>query len=197
MSLPHPFDDDVPAIVSTAELPNPPMTFDEEREELAAAHQLIRAKYDAGIPFFTKTLFRDVVRQIESDEERIFLTGLDGLSVHFPIETGSVYRSHPYGDDFACFVYGRRALLPFLAAIPTYFKFPLSLFVSDSYQHEAATHVSHRTRSSRSRGRPMLLSVPCISSRRGHPRNRSTQQKYATHTPTRSWIFGRLRTMSP
>lgn len=45
-------DNDVSVILAVAYLPNPPMTLEEKREELTAAHRLIKAKYDARIPFF-------------------------------------------------------------------------------------------------------------------------------------------------
>ena len=101
-------DGDVFVFLATANLPSPPMTIDEKREQQAAAHRLIQAKYDAGIPLFTKDLFRDVVRQLESNsnvDQRVSVTGLDGLAVHFPIETGREYLSHPYGDDHVCIMY--------------------------------------------------------------------------------------------
>jgi hypothetical protein len=105
------------------------MTFDEKREELAAAHRLIRAGYDAGTPFFTKELFRDFVRQLESNtDDRISVIGLDRFAVHFPIETGNVYRSHPYGDEFACFMYECHDFSLSAATIPTC-RCPLTLFL--------------------------------------------------------------------
>ena len=109
MSSPLLFDDgQICIIVAPADLPDPPMTLDEKRDKRAAAHRLIKAKYDAGIPFFTKDLFRDVVRQFESDnttDQRVSVTGLDGRVVHFPIETGSEFPDHGYGDDYVCIRY--------------------------------------------------------------------------------------------
>jgi hypothetical protein len=99
-------DDEVSVVLATASLPNPPMTLDEKRQELMEVHRLIRAKYDAGIPFFTKDLFRDVVQQLESDSsERVSITGLDGFAVDFPIEPGKEYQYHPYGHGYFCVKY--------------------------------------------------------------------------------------------
>jgi hypothetical protein len=47
-------DDDVTIYMATANLPNPPITLEEKREHMTAAHRLIHAKYAAGVPFFTK-----------------------------------------------------------------------------------------------------------------------------------------------
>ncbi|KAK4149175.1 hypothetical protein C8A00DRAFT_19105 [Chaetomidium leptoderma] len=72
---------------------------------MTAAHRLIQAKYDAEIPFFTKDSFRDVVRQFESDgnlDRLVSVTGLDGVAVHFPLETGREYLTPMYGDDYVC-----------------------------------------------------------------------------------------------
>ena len=88
--------------MATADLPNPPMTAEEKREELEAANSLIRAKYDADVPFFTRDLFRDVVQQLDSRtnlSRRVSITGLDGLAVHFPIETGTLYRDLHVEDN--------------------------------------------------------------------------------------------------
>ncbi|KAK4232726.1 hypothetical protein C8A03DRAFT_20036 [Achaetomium macrosporum] len=104
-------DDDISVhsvVLATADLPNPPMTLEEKREEMLAAHRLIQAKYEAGIPFFTKELFRDVVRQLECNnnpEQRVSVTGLDGFAVQFPIETGKEYEYYSPGDDRTCIMY--------------------------------------------------------------------------------------------
>lgn len=111
MSLPDPKDDgNLFIILFTADLPNPPMTLDEQRDTQEAAHRSIRAKYDAGIPLFTKTQIQDVVRQLELEsdsnlDQKVSVTGLDGLAVHFPIETGKEYPDHGYGDDYICIMY--------------------------------------------------------------------------------------------
>jgi hypothetical protein len=100
--------DDVCLVLATTNLPDPPMPLDEKRQEQTTALRLIQAKYDAGIPLFTKDLFRDLVRQLDSDhstDQGVSVTGLDGLAVHFPVETGRDYPSHPYGDDHICIMY--------------------------------------------------------------------------------------------
>ncbi|KAK4099262.1 hypothetical protein N658DRAFT_430361 [Parathielavia hyrcaniae] len=90
------------------------MTLDEKREELAAAHQLIQAKYDAGVPFFTKVLFRDLVRQLESNgnpDQKVSVAGLDGLAVQFPVETGQEYPGYSSNnDDRVCIITKPRLL---------------------------------------------------------------------------------------
>lgn len=101
-------DDGVYIVVAFGDIPDPPMTLDERSERMTAAHRLIQAKYDAGIPFFTKDLFRDVVRQFESDgnhDRVVSVTGLDGVAVHFPLETGREYQTPMYGDDYVCIMY--------------------------------------------------------------------------------------------
>ena len=106
MSLYQP--DGVFIFLAYANLPDPPMSLDEKLEVQTAAHRLIQAKYDAGIRFFTKDLFRDVVRQFESDGslcQKVSITGLDGVTVHFPLETGREYPSRPYGDGYVCIMY--------------------------------------------------------------------------------------------
>lgn len=65
---------------------------------MAAAQQLISTKYHAGIPLFTKGAIQDVVQQLErckndgTLDQGVSITGLDGRSVWFPIETGNEYR---------------------------------------------------------------------------------------------------------
>lgn len=79
-------------VLATADLPNPPMTLQEKRDELTAAHELIRAKYDASIPFFTKDQLRDIVQQLNRVTQQreqgnhnssmtISITSLDGFAV--------------------------------------------------------------------------------------------------------------------
>ena len=100
--------------LATADLPNPRMTAAEKREELEAANRLIQAKYDAGVPFFTKDVFRDVVQQLESESNpgrRVSITGLDGLAVHFPIETGTSRPDIEMEDEeMLCILYECRPL---------------------------------------------------------------------------------------
>ncbi|KAK4153599.1 hypothetical protein C8A00DRAFT_15200 [Chaetomidium leptoderma] len=73
-----------------------------------AAHRLIKTKYDAGIPFFTKDLFRNVVRQLESNndlDQKVSVTGLDGFAIQFPIETGKEYPYYSPGDEHICIIF--------------------------------------------------------------------------------------------
>ncbi len=117
-------DDHVDPVVflSTANLPDPPMSREERRDKWTAAQHLIQAKYDAGIPFFTKDQFRDVVRQLDTITQQrkqgnhdetatISITGLDGLVVQFPIDTGKVYLHHQPRDGGVCIMYERRNLV--------------------------------------------------------------------------------------
>ncbi len=78
------------------------MTQQQILTEMEAAQQLVGEKYEAGVPFFTKELFRDVAQQIEAGHQRVAVPGLDGLSVRFVIETGKV-RFHA-GEDLVCVV---------------------------------------------------------------------------------------------
>lgn len=100
--------DNVVSYSASADLPDLPITLAEKREVFAAARRLIQAKYDAGIPLFTKDLFRDVVRQLDSDDtldQKVSVVGLDGRAVHFPIETGKEFPHRPYGDDYVSIMY--------------------------------------------------------------------------------------------
>lgn len=101
-------DNAVETVVVLANISDPPMTLDEKREKRTAAHRLIQTKYDAGIPFFTKDLFRDVVRQLESGgylDQKVSVTGLDGVTVQFPLKTGREYLHHAYGENYVCIMY--------------------------------------------------------------------------------------------
>ncbi len=71
-----------------ADLADPPMGEQQRWDHMEAAHQLIRAKYDAGVPFFTKEVIRSVVEQLDAGTQTIAIKGLDGLDIHFPVETG-------------------------------------------------------------------------------------------------------------
>lgn len=100
--------EDVSVFLATAELPDPPMTVEEKREAMAAAKKLMQARYDAGLPFFTKDIFRDVVRQLESKDnpdQKVFVTGLDGQAVRFPLQTGEVFTDFDGADDYVCVMY--------------------------------------------------------------------------------------------
>lgn len=77
------------------------MTSDERRERQIEAHRLIKEKYDAGVPLFTKDLLRDIARQLEdSGTEAVSVTGLNGVAVQFPLKTADQdeYR-YPLGPD--------------------------------------------------------------------------------------------------
>ncbi|KAL2270009.1 hypothetical protein VTJ83DRAFT_2193 [Remersonia thermophila] len=90
-----------------AKVADPQMTPDEEREKRAAAYALVQSKYDAGVPFFTKDALRDLARQFQANGGpggKIAVTGLDGVTVHVPLESGQDYANRPYGDDFACVI---------------------------------------------------------------------------------------------
>ncbi|KAG8164437.1 hypothetical protein KVR01_006355 [Diaporthe batatas] len=106
MSLPSIHEDGgATIVVAHADLPDPPMTLDEKDEKLAAAHKLISTKYDAGVPFFTKDSFRDIVQQLESGgnpDHEVSVVGLDGASVCFQINTGKEHPDHPFGNDYVC-----------------------------------------------------------------------------------------------
>lgn len=81
------------------------MPIEEKCEKLEAAQEVIRAKYDAGVPLFTRDQFRDILQQLESGgnpERKVSITGLDGTPVHFQIKTGIEYTGHPFGDDYVC-----------------------------------------------------------------------------------------------
>jgi len=89
--------------VATADLPHRPLSPDELQREMAAAQQLISAKYHAGDPLLSKDAIRDVVQQLDKCkndstlDQGVSITGLDGRSVWFPVETGNEYKS--FGEE--------------------------------------------------------------------------------------------------
>lgn len=70
------------------------MTRGERSELQVEARQLIQSKYDAGVPFFSKDVFRDAAEQLDrcldasNPEQYVTLTALDGTLVRFLIEVG-------------------------------------------------------------------------------------------------------------
>lgn len=89
--------------VSPIRLIDPPMSLDERREAQIEAHRLIREKYDAGVPFFTKDLLRDISRQLgDSSSKVVSVTGLDGVAVQIPLKTADDCRRRHYfhGPDY-------------------------------------------------------------------------------------------------
>jgi hypothetical protein len=62
-----------------------------EEGEMAEVTSKIRSLYDAGTPFYTKEVIRDVDRQPKKFVERgqkVSVRGLDGIMVDFEIESG-------------------------------------------------------------------------------------------------------------
>lgn len=85
----------------SAHLPEPPISDEERQEAMVVARELIQAKYDAGTPLFTKEQFRTIVQQLDQCSEnendtqkRVSITGLDGQTVWFPVETGKESTMH-------------------------------------------------------------------------------------------------------
>jgi hypothetical protein len=108
LTAPRIDEDGIFILVAEPDIKDPPMTFEDRRQKLEEASRLIQTKYDAGVPLFTKDLFRDVVRQIEIDDnlhQTVSITGLDGVAVHFPLESRKEYPSRPYGDNFISVMY--------------------------------------------------------------------------------------------
>ncbi|KAK3896955.1 hypothetical protein C8A05DRAFT_39492, partial [Staphylotrichum tortipilum] len=96
-----PIDDDGPAVYVVMADWEPKharkMMLQERYDAMAAAHKLMRAKYDAGVPFYTRDLIRSVVEQLDDGRNKtVAVTGLDGLDVRFTIDTGK-----PYSPGFA------------------------------------------------------------------------------------------------
>lgn len=85
------------------DLPSPPRK--QRRDKMGIAHELIQAKYDAGVPLFTKNLFLDAVRQFES-RGRVSVTGFDGVVAYFRARTEEEYPWHEHGDNHRCIMYG-------------------------------------------------------------------------------------------
>lgn len=64
-------------------------------EKKARVQSQIRALYDAGVPFFSKTAIQDVDRQLKNSiqtGEQIRISGLDGTVTQVEIETGRAYQ---------------------------------------------------------------------------------------------------------
>lgn len=100
--------DEVYVVAAYARPTGSPITAEEERDRLAAAHHLVQTKYNAGVPLFTKQLFRDILHQFQNyrdGNQGVSVPGLDGSTVHFTLDTGKQYTVHPYGEDYTCIMY--------------------------------------------------------------------------------------------
>jgi hypothetical protein len=79
------------------------MTLEQRGQVQIRARQFIQSKYDEGVPFFSKDIFRDVAEQLDrcldssNPEHRVSLTALDGTLVSFLIEVGRVEPSSVRG----------------------------------------------------------------------------------------------------
>jgi len=94
-------------VMASADMPNPPdMTLQEQRVEMAAANELLREKYDAGVPFFTKDVIRSVVEQLDKGNETVAIKGLDGRDVHFTVGTGKLHPFFRPEENKICVMYG-------------------------------------------------------------------------------------------
>jgi hypothetical protein len=87
-------------LVATSSSPSLDARLNETRQQMAKAHDFIRSLYHAGVPFFTKQALRDVAEQLarcEKDgmaaDQRIGITGLNGVTEWFPVDSGRELRS--------------------------------------------------------------------------------------------------------
>ncbi|KAJ4296126.1 hypothetical protein N0V88_004828 [Collariella sp. IMI 366227] len=79
------------------------LLFDQKAREsmLVKARQLIQAKYDKGIPFFSKDVFRSAVEQfdrcldVNEPAKSVTLSALDGTMVRFNVNVGSEFEICP------------------------------------------------------------------------------------------------------
>jgi hypothetical protein len=103
-------------IIALPETFDPILSEEEKRKVRAAAHHFILEQYNSGVKLFSKEAFRDAVRVFASAaaevEQRgvlsdpsahvVSVTGLDGVAVDFPIETGAIYPYSPYPPEYVC-----------------------------------------------------------------------------------------------
>ena len=56
------------------------------------SRRFIQARYDDGVPFYSKNIFRKAAEQLEpclqGGKSEVCLVGLDGMPVHFLVEAG-------------------------------------------------------------------------------------------------------------
>jgi len=64
----------------------------------------IRSLYDAGEPFYSKEIIRDIGRQLRSGSQKVSVRGLDGIVVDVDIETGQLLDTGDPDWDFVMYV---------------------------------------------------------------------------------------------
>lgn len=68
----------------------------------------IKALYDAGAPFFTKDMFRDVHQRLKGNLQRgdkVSVIGADGVAVEFDIEVGRVLETDNPDLEYITYVH--------------------------------------------------------------------------------------------
>jgi hypothetical protein len=84
----------------------PVMSRKETKEAMAKAEKLIRAQFDAGVPFFTKAQLRHLAEQIDAcnrednPAQQIDVEGIDGKTITFTFKKGKNFGAHPRGREF-------------------------------------------------------------------------------------------------
>jgi hypothetical protein len=93
-------------VIASAKQPHSSITREEKEELMSVAHHILREKYDAGVPFFGKDIFRDISLQFEKCQhgttlsQKVAITDLNGSTIEFPIETGQVYPTDINGPHY-------------------------------------------------------------------------------------------------
>ena len=79
-----------------------------DSEEEGQATLKIRALFDAGTPFYTKEVIRDVCQQLEKfggKGQKVSVRGLDGVIVDFDVESGLILQAAQPDLEFVVCVY--------------------------------------------------------------------------------------------
>jgi hypothetical protein len=92
--------------------PNSPyMSRKQRKEAMAKAEKLIRAQFDAGVPFFTKAQLQNLTEQIDAcnrednPAQQIQVKGIDGETITFDFKKGKEFCVHARGPEFSIVAY--------------------------------------------------------------------------------------------
>lgn len=93
----------VPSYAFSEEPEVPPSSQQQLHETGEAAKAFVWSQYVEGVPFYSKEVFQELVRQFDSGggpDGKIAVPGLNGINVYYPLRTGQRYPTRPYGPEF-------------------------------------------------------------------------------------------------